>query len=114
MLIPNADQAVVDIRKLREYCLSATHQRGKHKARVFRAALGLTAVDAEELRHALLEIVLTHDAVMTERNHYGTRYVIDFLMTRGNKTAMIRSSWILRTAEDIPRLTSCYVLERRK
>lgn len=32
MHIPNAEQAVVDIRKLREYCLSMTHPRGKHKA----------------------------------------------------------------------------------
>ncbi len=64
MKIPNADKAVVDIRKLREYCLSMDHPRGKHKARVFRTVLGLTANDAEELQKTLLAIVQTHDAVV--------------------------------------------------
>ncbi len=66
MKIPNADKAVVDIRKLREYCLSMDHPRGKHKARVFRTVLGLTANDAEELQKTLLAIVLTHDAVQKQ------------------------------------------------
>ncbi|MGH7818267.1 MAG: DUF6883 domain-containing protein [Candidatus Binatia bacterium] len=41
MRIPNADRAVVDPRKLRDYCLSPIHPRGRHKARVFAAAVGL-------------------------------------------------------------------------
>jgi len=32
MLVPNAERAVVDIRKLRAYCLDPTHADGKHKA----------------------------------------------------------------------------------
>jgi hypothetical protein len=40
MKLPNGERAVVDIRKLRDYCLSAKHRRGRHKARVFEAALG--------------------------------------------------------------------------
>jgi hypothetical protein len=39
MTIPHADRAVVDIRKLRDYCLNPLHDEGKHKARVFAAAL---------------------------------------------------------------------------
>ena len=54
MEIPNADSAVVDIRKLRDYCLNPTHDEGKHKAHLFAAALNMTANDAEELRDALL------------------------------------------------------------
>ncbi len=50
MKLPNRDRAVVDLAKLRDYCLSEVHPRGKHKARVFRVALGLTTQDAEELR----------------------------------------------------------------
>jgi hypothetical protein len=110
MKIPNAERAFVDIRKLRDYCLSMEHPRGKHKARVFRLKLGLTAEDAEELKETLLTIVETHDAVATESAHYGTRYVIDFVMIRGTRTATVRSSWIIRSDEDFPRLTSCYVL----
>ncbi len=54
MTIPNAERAVVDIRKLRDYCLDPAHDEGKHKARLFAAAVGMTANDAEHLRNVLL------------------------------------------------------------
>ena len=50
MRIPNAERAVVDIRKLRDYCLNPMHREGKQKARLFAAALDMTANDAEHLR----------------------------------------------------------------
>ena len=40
MRLPNGDRAVVDVRKVRDYCLSAEHPRGQHKARVFKRAWG--------------------------------------------------------------------------
>ena len=40
MKLPNGDRAVIDIAKLRDYCLSPDHLRGRHKARVFAAAQG--------------------------------------------------------------------------
>ena len=52
MIIPNAERAVVDVRKLRDYCLNSTHDQGKHKARLFESILGMTASDAEELYYA--------------------------------------------------------------
>ncbi len=110
MQLPNAAQAVVDIAKLRDYCLSTHHEVGQHKARVFAAALGLTAADAEVLQAALLSVALIYDATLTHSDGYGHRYVIDFTMQHKGKAAQIHSSWIVRTAEDFPRLTSCYVL----
>lgn len=62
LLIPNAENAVVDIRKLHDYCLNPDHDQGKHKARLFSTLLGMTADDAEELRKILLEVVRTHEA----------------------------------------------------
>jgi len=62
MPIPNAERAVVDIRKLRDYCLNPMHDEGQHKARLFVAALGITADDAEDLRVLLLQAVKTSDA----------------------------------------------------
>lgn len=61
MKIPNADKAVVDIQKLTDYCLSHEHPRGKHKARMFLSALGVTTVYAGELRDALLRKVRSSD-----------------------------------------------------
>jgi hypothetical protein len=50
MRLPNAERAVVDVRKLREYCLNAEHPRGQHKARVFKSAVRWTAVCARLCR----------------------------------------------------------------
>ena len=109
-MLPNAEHAIVDMEKLRDYCLNTSHPRGRHKARVFATALGITAIDAEELRQAILSGILTEDATPTERDKYGRRYVVDFIMRRPGKQAEVRTSWIIRVGEESPRLTSCYVL----
>ncbi len=54
MRLPSAKRAVVDISKLREYCLDPQHLRGRHKARVFASGLNLDQRDAEFLRIKLL------------------------------------------------------------
>ena len=110
MKLPNAEFAIVDIEKLRNYCLSETHPRGKHKARVFAAKLGITTGDALELQDAILSAIRLEDAVASEHDEYGQRYLVDFSMRRQGKEAVIRSAWIIRSGEDMPRLTSCYVL----
>ena len=50
MLLPNGERAVVELEKLTDYCLNPEHARGKHKARVFAAALGIDIANAELLR----------------------------------------------------------------
>jgi hypothetical protein len=111
MIIPHADRAVVDIRKLRDYCLNPLHDEGKHKARVFAVAPGMTGSDAEQLQHILLQVIKTHDAREGYREAYGQRYVVDFLLEWRGRQAMIRSGWIIEHGSDHPRLTSCYILQ---
>lgn len=77
---------------------------------VFAAVLGLTDEDAEQLQEALFQAALTEDATLSAHDAFGKRYVIDFLMQGPRGTAIVRSAWIVRTGEDAPRLTSCYVL----
>ncbi len=101
---------MVDIAKLRDYCLNPNHPSGRHKARVFAAALGLTQDDADLLREALLFAVRESDAREAEKDDYGIRYLLDFQMAGPSGDAMLRSSWIVLKGEDVPRLTSCYVL----
>jgi hypothetical protein len=60
--LPNSGQAIIDIRKIEDYCLSWTHPRGRHKARVFREALGIDRIDAPWLRHVLLEAAQHNEA----------------------------------------------------
>jgi uncharacterized protein DUF6883 len=108
--LPNPGRAVIDIAKLRDYCLNPAHPVGKHKARVFASVLGLTAADAEELRDSLLEAARLQDVVPGEQDEYGQRYTLDAIVVGPAGQAVVRSAWIVRTGEDFPRLTTCYVL----
>ena len=111
MTLPNREQAVVEIIKLRGYCLNQKHRRGRHKAQVFATTLGLTAEHAETLRQVLLSAALTEPAIPVEEDMYGQRYQLDFTMAGPNgQQATIRSGWIVRHGENFPRLTTCYVL----
>lgn len=109
MPLPNAEHAVVDIRKLRDYCLNSTHPRGKHKARVFESALGLTEDDDEWLREQLLTAVQQKSAERLFEDEYGTRHRIDFEVSVPSSHATICSVWIVRSDETFPRLVTCYV-----
>ncbi len=115
MRLPNGENAIVDTRKLTEYCLNVDDPRRRHKARVFASALGITVLNADELQAKLLDIArTTESAVAGENDSYGRRYVVDFEWTTAAGTAPVRSTWIVLNNEDTPRLTSCYVLKRRQ
>ena len=91
MKLPNREAAVVDIRKMREYCLSKEHPRGRHKAQMFEIALGITAEHSEELQEALKRAARSEDVSIGTTDLYGTRYIIDFGCERNGKSARIRS-----------------------
>ena len=110
MPIPHAERAVVDMRKLRDYCLNPMHDEGQHKVRLFATALGITADDAEDLRTCLLQAVTTTDGQLGRCDAYGQRYTVDFLLVWRDKQAMVRSGWIIEHGADTPRLTTCYPL----
>jgi len=110
MKLPNVARASVDIAKLRDYCLNSTHPEGRHKARVFQSALGLSSVDAEFLRRAILDAAIGTDAVVGDSDIFGVRYLLDFELKRESRQAAIRTVWIVRRDEDFPRLLTCYVL----
>lgn len=101
---------MVERAKIRDYCLSLSHPRGKHKARVFASALGITQADAESLPQQLLQAARDGEAVQRESDQYGHRYTIDLRIVRGTREATIRSFWIIRRQETFPRLTTCFVL----
>lgn len=110
MLIPHSENAVVAIEKLRDYCLNPDHNDGKHKARLFLSILGMTANDAEELGRILLEVIQTHEARLGRKDEFGQRYILDFRLEWQNKSATVRSGWIIEEGSETPRLTTCYPL----
>ena len=110
MTLPNGQQAIVPIEKLRDYALNPAHPGGRHKARVFRSALGLTKTDADILREKLIRVAATDDAREVDPTPHGQRYIIDFDMTTDAGSATVRSAWMIRNNENVPRLTSCYII----
>jgi hypothetical protein len=114
MKLPHAVHALVDVAKLRDYCLNPAHARGRHKARVFASVLGIRREDVEVLRKALLEAAVSIEATLSEQDAYGQRYVLDFSMAGPGGRAMVQSTWIVLSNENFARLTSCYVLWRNE
>lgn len=109
MKLPNGADAVVEIEKLRGYCLNPHHPRGRNKARVF-ASVGIREADAEELQMHLLRAARDAEATLGTLNEYGQRYTVDFELVRQGRSVRIRSIWIVLTGQDLPRLATCYVL----
>jgi hypothetical protein len=109
MKLPNGDASIVEIEKLRDYCLSPAHPRGRHKARVFFSVLGMTAAHAEELRAALLDAALKENATAGATDQYGARYIIDFELKHGERATNVRSCWMVRSGEIEPRFVTRYI-----
>ena len=112
MKLPNLNSALIDRNKLWNYSLNTQHDRGKHKARLFAAILdlGRNENDVEILQALILEAVQNYEAIPSQSDQYGQRYIVDFLTIRSQNTANIRTTWIIRPDEDFPRLVSCYIL----
>jgi hypothetical protein len=108
--LPNGEKAVVEIAKLLDYCLSVSHPEGRHKARVFRAVLGIGPAESDMLQEGLRTAACDQEAVAGEFDGFGQRYVIDFSLEHAGRRALVRSAWIVLVNEDFPRLTSCYIL----
>lgn len=108
MQLPNAERAVVDGAKVRDYLLSPDHRVGRSKARCF-GALGFTQGAWPALRDALVALAREGEAERGETSVFGQKYVV-----RGNmlgpagRTAEVVTVWILLRGEDTPRFVTAY------
>lgn len=109
MKLPNAENAVVAIEKLRDYSLNLEHDEGKHKARVLRSALGFTQADAGRLRQMVLGAARAGEATWGKTMPYGQMYVLDFNAQGLHAVVTIRTAWIIMAGTDFLRLVTCYV-----
>ena len=85
-----------------------TTKRGRHKARVFASALGLTLNDADFLRQALLVAAREGEAVQVGSTPFGILYRVRFVLEFEGRSATVRSGWILGP-DGIARLTTALV-----
>lgn len=110
MKLPGGSEAIVEIEKVRDYSLNPEHPVGKHKARVFAAALNLERENAEEVQSRLLEAAALYECTPTRLTPHGQHYEMDFMLSHRNKAALVRAVWIMRHEEKSPRLVTFHVL----
>lgn len=108
--LPNADQALVDPVKLRDYVLSPEHEHGRHKARVFASALGIGRDDWEYLRDQIADKITSAEVSEIRTGRYGVRYSVAMLIEGLNgETHEVTTGWIIEEEDTAPRLTTAYV-----
>ena len=108
--LPHTGHAILDVRKLERYRLDPAHPRGRHKARVFRDALGIGQRHAAWLRDALLRGAGRSEAVEIATDSFGTRWRADIEVARQSRRVVVRTLWIVRPGENAIRFVTCWVL----
>ena len=94
--------------------MNPEHPTGKHKARVFKAALGFAQEDAENLERQIREQVKVCEWKESEKSDFGKKFTVDVIVLVNNgKTATVRTGWIIGVNESSPRLISAYVLVKK-
>ena len=107
--LPRAREATIPTAKLVAYALSTTHERGRHKARVFASALGITASDWRYLYNQILARLPDGEVRSTHGTPFGIAYeVIVMIDGLNGRTAPVVTTWIVAT-NAAPRLTSTWV-----
>ena len=106
MSLPNADRAIVDPAKIRDYLLSASHPVGRFKAAFF-FSLGYSEDRWEVLRDHVLALARTGIALPGRPSPYGRKFDLDGILTGpSGRSAAVRMVWMLRIGEEIPRLVT--------
>jgi hypothetical protein len=108
-LLLNYEQAIIDIEKLRGYCLSPRHPTGKNKARVFQRALGVNSGDAEALKRQILIQIGKKQVIDGKTDKYGKRFMVPIRIRNLDREAEVVTVWIIKKEENCPRLITCYV-----
>ena len=104
--LPNADRAFIAPEKITKYLLSRTHPRGQDKAAFFES-FGFTLLAWEDLRDALLKHAVRGAMIATETTMYGEVYEVNGrLESPDRRNPFAKVVWMVRVAEDFPRLVT--------
>ena len=109
-ILPNADRAVIDPRKFGSYALNPSHASGRHKARVFQAALGYDRTNIADLISRIRLAILQEEAVLVRHDPHGEHYRVDVIIEGPKGSARVQTAWLYDRGSDVPRLTTAFVL----
>ncbi len=105
-LLPSADRAQIDPRKLRDYALNLEHLSGRYKA-LFLAQMGYLARDWQQLEHDIRAQHLTQPAEPGQLSPFGHKYTITApLHGPTGEARQVTTVWIIRTGGSIPELVT--------
>ena len=106
--LPNADRAVVEDAKVRDYLLSPTHPVGRFKA-VFFAALGFSADQWSLLRDALLALARTGNAAPGQHSPFGLKFEIHaILLGPSGRQADVVTVWMVSNGQYFPHFITAH------
>jgi hypothetical protein len=108
MKLPNGDRAVIPIGKLLGYCLNPNHPKGKHKARVFKSALGITADNVERLVQLIQLAAVQGEIVQARTTDFGQEFKLDWWID-GHDELQLRTIWIIPHDSTEPQLVSAFI-----
>ena len=108
MKLPNGDRAVVPMEKLIGYCLNPSHSAGKHKARVFASALGITAETADSLRSLIRIAAIEGEVVQEDETAFGQVFKVDWPVPQ-KEQVVLRTIWEITSERPHPRLVSAFI-----
>ncbi len=107
--LPRALRAQIPTDKLVAYALDPTHERGRHKARVFASVLGITAADWRYLHDQILAALPDGEVRGTRITPFGIAYDVVITVDGLNgRTAPVVTTWMTEP-DAAPRLASTWV-----
>lgn len=108
MKLPNAERAIVDLVKVTDYLLNASHPDNGGKAQ-FVGILGFAPTDPAALAEALRGVAVLGDVVLQAESLHGRKFVVDgALKSPSGRQPTVRTVWIVDAGQDIPRLVTAY------
>jgi hypothetical protein len=107
-MLPNAEHAILEPSRVRDYLLSAAHPVGRFKAAVF-IALGYSQEDWQVPAHDILALATTgvaHDGQLSE---FGKKYEVSGKLIGPNgRTATFTTVWMVKQEESMPRFITAF------
>ncbi|MBI3538113.1 MAG: hypothetical protein HY070_11225 [Chloroflexi bacterium] len=112
--LPNAEQARIDPRKLRDYALNLEHESGRYKAEFF-AQMGYARDNWDQLERDIREQHLNQPAELGQPSPHGKKFVITAALQGPRGTPhQVTTVWIFRIGKDYPDLVTVEPAARRK
>ena len=107
MKLPNSDNALVPLEKLRDYILSPVHPVGRFKSVFFRG-LGYDTESYERLESDFRSLLVA-EAELAKVTDFGSLYLVRGVLSGPNgRSGLVVTVWIILSEQVVPRFVTAY------